>query len=287
MFKKVLYIFSFLFYVFFLLILFAHLLFPEKKGAYLFSELIEKNYGIDFNVQNLDLVFPFKIKINNLQISADKIKNLNIDEILVSPSLLNLLAGNLKLKINAKAFEGTLDCDLRFKLLNFSEKIYADLNFENINLSRTKAFFSPDLSLSGKAKGRIKIDYAQKKGDFSSLINFENFDFVSKFVLVPVSAFDISGAEIKGEMEDNNVLLKDCVLRSKSGLINFKGQISSIFNIRSAGADLTGKIIPDAEYILKNKDNPSMSVILPFVQNQKNLQFTIKGNLLNPMVRFK
>jgi hypothetical protein len=104
---------------------------------------------------------------------------------------------------------------------------------------------------------------------------------------VPVSAFDISGAEIKGEMEDNNVLLKDCVLRSKSGLINFKGQISSIFNIRSAGADLTGKIIPDAEYILKNKDNPSMSVILPFVQNQKNLQFTIKGNLLNPMVRFK
>jgi type II secretion system protein N len=287
MYKKVLYSFSFLFYVFFLLILFAHLLFPEKKGANFLSGLIEEKYGIDFSVQSLEPVFPFNLRINNLEISSGRIKNLKIDELMVSPSVLGLLSGKLKFKINAKAFGGKIDSDIAVGLLSLTDKFFLDLSFENINLNETKNFFGPDLMLAGKAGGRIKIDYSEKKGDFSSLINLENFDLVSELVIVPVSVFEISRAEIKGEISGDDILLKDSVIRSKAGFASFNGQLMNIERVNRARADLTGKIVPDPEYILRNRDNPAMSMILPVVQNRKNMEFTVKGNLLNPMVRFK
>ncbi|MDY0132690.1 MAG: type II secretion system protein GspN [Desulforegulaceae bacterium] len=287
MLKKFFYVFLIFFYICFLLIVFAHLLFPGEKGALFLSEKLKKHYKVDFRAEIVKPEFPFKLEIKNLELSSGQIKNLKIDQVKISPSILNLLIGKLKLKINAQVFGGRIDSEIKLSLFKIKEDFSFDSVFENISLKETQPLLGNDFAILGQANGRVKLDYSDKKGNLSSIINLQNFDLVSKLLLVPVSVFEINRAEIKGKIEDKDLLLEDSILRSKVGFSSFTGRLSRIDKIQRSRADIDGKFVPDPEYILKNKDNPSMALILPIVKNKKNIEFTIKGNLLNPMVRFK
>lgn len=287
MFKKVLYIFSYLFYICFLLVFFAHVLFPEKKGAAFISDILKKQYQINFYADSFKPVFPFNFEIKNMEISSLKVKNIEFEEVKINVSILSLVMGNLKFKINANGFGGTINSDIKLSLLNYMEKFNIDAQFENIDLNKTSTIFDSDFILSGIAGGRVKLDFASKKGNYSSMINLKNFDIVSKFIIVPVSVFDINNANIHGKIEGNNLFFEDSTIRSKAGFSNFNGKVQMNKIFERSIADINGKFVPDTESILKNKSNPSMAMLIPILQNKKNIEFTIKGSVSNPAVRFK
>lgn len=276
-----------MFYICFLLVFFAHVLFPEKKGAAFISEKLKKQYQINFYADSIKPVFPFNFKIQNMEISSSKVKNIEFEEIKVNVSVLSLFTGSLKFKISAKGYGGTINSDIKISLLKFMKKFNIDSQFENIDLKGASTIAGSDFILSGSAGGRVKLDLESGKGNYSSMINLKNFDIVSKFIIVPVSVFDINNANIHGKIEGSNLFFEDSSIRSKAGFSNFNGRVQLNKRFERSVADINGKLVPDTENILKNRDNPSMAMLVSILQNKKNIEFTIKGSVSNPAVRFK
>ncbi|MGM0418303.1 MAG: type II secretion system protein GspN [Thermodesulfobacteriota bacterium] len=278
-------IFGYMVYVFILVFVFAHLVFPGKKAAYFLSDYAKNNFNADITAKRADLKFPLKLVITDPVISYDKINNLNLARIELQPKILPLITGMASAKAKILGFEGETKIKASAGLINPKDNYSLYLETEDINLDILDKNINSDISFSGRTSGKFRIDVKDKKGDFSSVFDVKDFDLVSDLILAPLSAFEINRLEIKGGVISNKIRFEDSRIKSGAGLASFSGNLDLRYPFENTGTDLEGRFVPDIEFFSRRKEDPELSIIFSLLKNNKTIEYSIKGRLKNPSVR--
>jgi|GEM_PF-4966600 type II secretion system protein N len=278
-------IFGYLFYVFVLVFVFAHLLFPGKKAAYYLSDYAKDNFNADITAKRADLKFPLKVVITDPVISYNKIQNLNFSRVELQPKILSLITGRSAVKAKISGLEGETEIKASAGLINPFDNYSLYLETDNINLNILDKKINLDISFSGRTSGKLRIDVNNTKGDFSSVFDVKDFDLVSDLILAPLSAFEISRFEVKGNINNNEIKFEDSRIKAGAGLASFSGRLDLRYPFENTDTDLSGRFVPDIQFFASRKDDTALSMIFSLLKNNKNIEYSIKGRLRNPSVR--
>lgn len=270
----------------FLLFIFLHLRFPEKRGLIFISNLVYEKTQVMLTAEDLEVKIPFRFKLINPVISHGKIKNLKLNSMEIKPVLSSLLSGSPGVTIKINGFDGTIDSKINTGLINHS-KIKVFIDAKNLNLNKISGTVDLGYRFKGSLSAKFGCNYNKDKGDFTLSAMFNEFDASGKNIILPVSLLKLQSIESSGTISRNKFIFKDSKLSSGAGVVGLDGSISIRKPLIRSLFKINGKLVPNLGFLGKNRINPSITMLSTFLKGKSRLEFSLEGNLLNPRVRLK
>ena len=239
-------------------LMFVYLLFPYDVLRDRLEYAMQASFGLDVSLGHVKSRLPLGMAIDNLKIKQEPIAQ----DLIVSPSILGFLEGDLKLDFKSRIDEGRLKGMFATPIRGRGDSVKIVLNFDEVNIERfsklipegsnIKGILSGNLSCSTspgalyKASGNVSAVW--KNGTMPLFISafplnelsFEMLEFeanMDKGLLV-IDKVELSG-DISGTVQGRIRVVQDI---SKSRL-NLSGEaklpqfMMSLLNVKQSGSD--------------------------------------------------
>ena len=228
---------------------FFYYLFPSHSlKTYIIAQAGRVNPGFRLNAEKAELVFPYKIRLQNVDLDHFSDRLLEADILTVTPRLRSLISRKSLFKFSMNAYQGyitgTADIANGQRLvLNAaaSEVQLADIPFLN-NMSENR--------VEGVLQG--SLNYAAGKGRLETLnidLDLSNLIIVLATPFFTIEQLRFDSVETDAYLQNQQLKISRVTLTGNQIEGNLTGYASINNDIRQTTINLSGTVMPHQEFI--------------------------------------
>jgi len=206
------------------------------------AEVENRSVFSKVKIERLKLLPVFKIRLEGLNLIRSDGKNILIDEVVLKPSLLSLLTGEIVLPLELYLLEGKVFGDLVYSKSSGIKSL--DLKLEHINFNKLGKLYSERLSekviSTGYLYGSVSIK-ENMNGDF----RFDMHDLdVTEVRFGNIKLPDILNlkASLRGEIRKNSTLIEELRFDNEDIALRLTGKIPPLLRLSRGTIDLYFKL---------------------------------------------
>lgn len=277
-----------------LTIVFLYLLFPSDiLKNYFIEEIYRIHPGLKVRLDDINLSFPFDIKIEGLKISTDDSPNINIyesDDTLITPRIFAYLKGNSEYSFKSSTMGGDISGFVSLKDHSQHNVAKSRVIFRDIHLDKN-VFIYPIVNdrLDGTLNGEINFTgsiSSPQNGDCDMSLDLTDGKINLKNSILKLSAIDFHTIKLKAEMKNGKIDISDTELVGDGVKGNASGTIRLNKNFMASRLDLKGELELASSFF---RDMPGIKNTLKiFTRARENgkLPFNVKGTIKEPLFNF-
>ena len=259
---------------------FFYYLFPSHSlKTYIIAQAGRVNPGFRLNAEKAELVFPYKIRLQNVDLDHFSDRLLEADILTVTPRLQSLISRKSLFKFSMNAYQGhitgTADIANGQRLvLNAaaSEVQLADIPFLN-NMSENR--------VEGVLQG--SLNYAAGKGRLETLnidLDLSNLIIVLATPFFSIEQLRFDSVETDAYLQNQQLKISRVTLTGNQIEGNLTGYASIKSDIRQTTINLSGTVMPQQQFI----DSSGFQIPAPLMDSLKSgggIPIRISGPLDN------
>ncbi len=272
-------------YVLSVTLFFLYILFPsEVAKKYLTSGLNRINPDLDIMIGNVKPAFLPGIKLYNVSAYHRGDSIFDAEKIVLSPAILSLFMGKLRLNIGSTVYAGVIKAKVDFSLKKFRlEKVNMKMN--NIQIGEIIALknLMPH-DLEGILNGNVTYDAGEEKNIFiTSDIALTEFgiEFLSPYY--GLETLNLKNIEAALELNKNQLKVNRFTNVGGDADGNLAGSVLIRDIIERSVLNLKGSVRPNAVLVDKlGKINPVVKAFLKKSSGNSGIPLNIQGTLERP-----